>query len=255
MRHWREKTGIKRLFVSKKDGKAIHPIRRSYIYSAHSDDDAWLSSLSYSDYLSGQKDQKETEANGRMDKGAFEFYGFGYVKKNGEIAVTEVGNKIVHGTFDSEDYLKQLLKLRLPNPAYEAARIKKGKFVFPLQLVLAAFSQYESLNRSELALLFGCDDTLEIPAALQAVGEFKERYAALPNKNDTKAVKQVFADVFTAAYGSMPNRADSYYDYAEAFSRTLVYTGLFRLSGRSIAAKLRIAEHSKLKVAMLPGEI
>ena len=245
--NWNKKSS----FVSKNKGKPIHPVRRSYIYSAHGDEDVWLSSISYKDYLSGQKDTRETEANGRMDKGAFEFFGFGYVKGNGEIAVTEVGNKIVHGTFDDEDYLKQLLKLRLPNYTYETGKMKNKKFVFPFQLVLKAFEIYESLNRSELALLFGCDDESEIPTALKAIGQFKKMYHSMENKSDTALVKQTFEQVFIENYGSMPNQADSYYDYAEAFSRTLVYTGLFSLSGRSIASKLRVARHSEMKVKLL----
>lgn len=148
--NWNKKSSA----VSRKDGKAVHPIRRTYIYSAHSDEDTWLSSISLKDYLSGKKDEKETEANGRMDKGAYEFFGFGYVKADGTIAVTEVGNKIVQGIFDDEDYLKQLLKLRLPNFAYNESKIKNKKFIFPMQLVLEAFSAYESLNRSELAIFF-----------------------------------------------------------------------------------------------------
>lgn len=245
--NWNKESGA----VSRKDGKPVHPVRRSYIYSAHSDEDSWLSSISYKDYLSGQKDSKETEANGRMDKGAFEFFGFGYVKENGEIAVSEVGNKIVHGTFDAEDYLKQLLKLRVPNYTYESSRMEFGKFVFPFQLIIEAFSRFESLNRSELALLFGCDDTKDIETAMAAIADFKEKYAKISNKNDTSVVKEVFKQVFISAYGSMPNQANSYYDYAEALSRTLVYTGLFALSGRSIASKVRVAEHSRTKVKML----
>lgn len=245
--NWNKKSS----FVSKNKGKPVHPVRRSYIYSAHGDEDTWLSSISYKDYLSGQKDTKETEANGRMDKGAFEFFGFGYVKDNGEIAVSEVGNKIVHGTFDDEDYLKQLLKLRLPNYTYETGKIKNEKFIFPFQLVLKAFESYESLNRTELALLFGCDDESEIPVALRAIGQFKEMYQSMEKKNDTVFIKQTFEKVFIENYGSMPNQADSYYDYAEAFSRTLVYTGLFSLSGRSIASKLRVAKYSEMKVKLL----
>lgn len=241
----------KALAVSKKDAAAIHPVRRSYIYAAHSDEDAWLSSLSYRDYLSGQKDKKETEANGRMDKGAYEFFGFGYVKEGGTIAVTEVGNKIVQGTFDAEDYLKQLLKIRLPNHVYNKSRIKEGKFLFPMQIVLRAFETYESLNRSELALMFGCNDTEEIPKTIEAIGIWKERYDKLENKNDTAKVKELFCEIFEDTYGGMENKADSYYDYAEALSRTLLYTGLFSASGRSLATKIRVARHSRSKVEML----
>lgn len=241
----------KSLRVSNIDQKPIHPARRSYIYSAHGEEDAWLSSLSYRDYLQGQKDRKETESNGRNDKTTFEFYGFGYVKGGGEISVSEVGQKIVHGTFDSEDYLKQLLKLRVPNYIYKRKEMKQGKFLFPFKLILRAFEQFESLNRSELALMFGCEDDGQIPAALEAIARFKERYQKLEKKNDTAQVKEIFREVFTQAYGEDDNQPDSYYDYAEALSRTLVYTGLFSLSGRSIASKVRVAESARLKVRML----
>lgn len=245
--NWDKKSSV----VSKKDGKAVHPIRREYIYSAHSDEDTWLSSISLKEYLSGQKDEKETEANGRMDKGAYEFFGFGYVKKDGVIDITEIGSKIVQGTFDDEDYLKQLLKLRLPNYVYNEYKIKDGKFVFPMQVVLKAFGVYESLNRSELAFVFGCDDTEDIPKTIEAIGLFKNEYAELSNKNDTAKVKKLFCNIYREKYGIIENKADSYYDYAEALSRTLIYTGLFSSTGRSIATKIRIAEHSKLKVKML----
>ncbi len=237
--------------VSRKDGKAVHPVRRQYIYSAHRDEDTWLSSISWSDYLSGRKDKKETEANGRMDKGAYEFFGFGYVNKKGAIEVTEVGNKIVQGIFDDEDYLKQLLKLRLPNFVYKESKIKNKRFIFPMQVILQAFVQYESLNRSELALIFGCEDTEDIPDTLTAIGLFKEEYKKLKNKNDTTKVKKLFSEIYQNTYGKMQNRPDSYYEYAEALSRTLIYTGLFISSGRSIATKIRVAEHSKAKVKLL----
>ena len=61
-------------------------------------------------------DQKETESNGRNDKTTFEFFGFGYVEKEGTIKITEVGRRIVQGSFDQDNYIKQLLKLHFPNP-------------------------------------------------------------------------------------------------------------------------------------------
>lgn len=237
--------------ISRKDGKPIHPVRRSYIYAAHAEEDLWLSGISYEDYLKGQKDQKETESNGRNDKTTFEFFGFGYVNKKGNICVTEAGSKIVNGTFDQEDYLKQLLKLRVPNYTYENNKIKNGKFVFPFELILRAFERFDSLNRSELALLFGCVDREQIPTALEAIADFKQQYALLEKKNSSAAVFQIFETVFVRHYGSQPNKTGSYYDYAEALSRTLIYTGLFSASGRSIATKIRVAEHSRRKVKLL----
>lgn len=245
--NWEEKSPE----ISKKNNQSVHPVRRTYIYAAHAEEDSWLSRISYEDYLHGQKDQKETESNGRNDKTTFEFFGFGYVDKRGIIRVTEAGRKIVSGTFDQEDYLKQLLKMRVPNYTYEPAKMKNGKFVFPFQLILQAYEQFESLNRSELALLFGCADTAQIPVAMEAIADFKKQYAGLENRNNTVAVRTIFETVFVKHYGNQPNKTASYYDYAEALSRTLVYTGLFSASGRSNATKIRVAEHSRMKVQLL----
>lgn len=238
--------------LSKKDNKPIHPVRRSYIYSAHGDEDTWLSSISFPAYQSGEKDIKETESNGRNDKTTFEFFGFGYVDQKGIIKVTPAGEKIVRETFDQEDYLKQLLKLHLPNQVTKTKESKiEGCYVFPFQLVLEAFEEFESLNRSEIALLFGCVRYEDRDKMIAAIRQFKEAYAKLPNKNDTKEVKRCFQEAYETHYEPLPNAMATFYDYAEAFTRSLLYTGLFETSGRSFATKLRVSEHSKLKIEML----
>ena len=57
--------------------------------------------------------------------------------------------------------------------------------------------------------------------------------------------------MYAETYDKIENAVDSYYEYAEAFFRSLLYTGLFTVSGRSIATKIRRAEHSLTKVTML----
>lgn len=237
--------------VSAFNQKKIYPVRRSYIYHAHGEEDNWLSTISYEDYLSGSYDRKETESNGRNDKSTYEFLGFGYVSKKGIIHVTECGHQIIQNQFDQEQYLKQLLKLHLPNPIQKIKSPCKHPDIFPMQLVLSAFTKFESLNRSELALLFGCDEPAQIPRMLAAIEDFKNQYALLTNKLDTKKIKQLFSSIYETYYGKLQNKVDSFYDYAEALSRSLVYTGLFRLSGRSLATKVRIATHAKKKVELL----
>lgn len=231
--------------------KPVSPVRRNYIYYAHGEEDNWLSGISYSDYLSGSKDQKETESNGRNDKSTFEFFGFGYVSKDGNIHVTPVGRQIMQGTFDQEHYLKQLLKLHLPNQVQKLKNKGNDIGIFPMKLVLSAFETFESLNRSELALLFGCVKNADIPVMLSAVRNFKLQYEALDNKLDTKKIKRLFQSVYEKYYGTLENQVNSYYDYAEALSRSLAYTGLFEISGRSLASKVRIAKHAKKKVELL----
>lgn len=231
--------------------KKIYPIRRSYIYYAHGEEDNWLSGISFDEYLSGHKDQKETESNGRNDKTTFEFFGFGYVDNNGTIHTTENGRKIMQGLYDQERYLKQLLKLHLPNPIQKVKSRHATPGIFPMQLILQVFSKYESLNRCELALLFGCDHQEQLTDLLLAIGSFKEKYATLPNKLNTKQVKELFLQVYEKYFGKPENKVNSYLDYAEAFSRSLAYTGLFSLSGRSLATKVRVASHAKKKLELL----
>lgn len=231
--------------------KKVYPNRRSYIYYAHGEEDSWLSSISYEDYLSGRQDQKETESNGRNDKSTFEFFGFAYTDKEGIIHVTQTGHKIIKHHFDQEDFLKQMLKLRLPNPIQKISAKDYTPSVYPMELVLRAFQQFDSLNRSELVLLFGCDHPDKIPDMLQAIAAFKESYGNLSNKQNAKQVKELVTQIYQDYYGTLENKLNSYYDYAEAFSRSLLYTGLFYCSGRSIATKLRVAEHAKKKVELL----
>ena len=231
--------------------KNIYPIRRSYIFSAHAEDDSWLSTISYEEYLSGKMDQKETESNGRNDKTTFEFFGFGYVEKEGTIKITEVGRRIVQGSFDQDNYIKQLLKLHFPNPVQKIKSNITNPRVFPMEIVIKAFQHFESLNRSELALLFGCDCKEKEAAMISAIGAFKTSYSELQNKQDTKKIRALFTTIYESYYGPMENKVESYYDYAEAFSRSLIYTGLFSTSGRSIATKLRVAKHAQKKFELL----
>ena len=237
--------------VSAFNQKKIYPTRRSYIYYAHGEDDNWLSNISYDTYLSGTEDQKETESNGRNDKSTYEFFGFGYVDKDGTICVTPCGRSIMQNRFDQEQYLIQLLKLHLPNPIQKIKSNCKSPSVFPLQLVLLAFSHYDYLSRGELALLFGCDHPSLQGTMLEAIQAFREGYEQLPNKLDLKANRELFSRIYETYYGKMENKAESYYDYAEAFSRSLAYTGLFSLSGRSIFTKVRVQPHARKKVSLL----
>lgn len=233
------------------DGKKIHPVRREYIYAAHSSEDVNIGGLSLKKYISGQCDTKETESNGRNDKFTFEFFGFGYVNENGIIRVNPVGKRIMSNTFDGDDYLKQLLKLQFPNPFSQGNDFKNDDYVYPMQLVLKCFEEFESLNRSEIVLLFGCNNFLKIDSLIDGIRNFKNKYDNLDNKKDTSKVKLLCEEIYIETYGSLDNEIDTYYDYAEAFCRCLNYTGLFKLSGKSLATKVRIAEHSKIKYKLL----
>lgn len=120
-----------------------------------------------------------------------------------------------------------------------------------MQLILKAFERFESLNRSELVLLFGCNSIKKTNNVLEGIARFKKEYELLNNKNDTSKVKKLCEKIFFETYGCLDNKIGSYYDYAEALCRCLNYTGLFKTSGRSIATKLRVAEYSKIKFDLL----
>ncbi|MBQ3352713.1 AlwI family type II restriction endonuclease [Candidatus Saccharibacteria bacterium] len=235
-----------------KVSKKIHPIRREYIYNAHRDEDPFLGGLTLSQYISGEFDgKKDKESNGRNDKTTYEFFGFAYVDENGIIHVSDVGKLIINGTFDDEDFLKQLLKLYFPNQISSKSGMGCFNGIFPMELLLKAIERYKYLNRSEVALLFGCSDSSKMDDMLKAIGKFRNGYERLKNKNNEKAVKDLCAKVFVEAYGNTSVKIGSYYDYAEAFCRSLSYTGLFKLSGRSIATKVICASYSIAKIEML----
>ena len=177
--------------VSCFNGAKIHPVRREYIYAAHAEEDNHIRNLSLFKYKSGQYDVKETESNGRNDKTTFEFFGFGYVDDNGIIQVTKVGKRILENHFDGEDYLKQLLKLQFPNVISSGSNFNKDEYIFPMELILKAFEKFESLNRSELVLLFGCNSMKQSSTVFDGINEFKEKYKNLLNKNNISDVKQL----------------------------------------------------------------
>lgn len=233
---------------SKYDGKKVHPVRRLYTYNAHSDENNSMSELGLEAYLSGLFDKNEAEGDARNDKSTFEFYGFGYVDTKNIIRVTEIGKLILEKTFDNEDFLKQLLKISFPNFSYKRNDMGKWK-ISPMKLFVTALQKFDSLNRSEMVLLFGCTDETQIKKTLSAIGEFKDQYNQLSNKQ--KGVKDLCKKIFEKTYGKLENKIESYYDYADAFSRALLFTGLFSSHGPGLAAKLRVAEHAKTKFKML----
>ncbi len=237
--------------VSRFAGKKIHPVRRQYTYGAHGEEDQYIKDLTYREYLSGKKDRNETEGNARNDEATFHFFGFGYIADDGRVKVTKTGQRIVDGLFDSEDFLKQLLKLELPNISTINRAYHEGKHVFPMELVLKAIERFEYLNRSEIVILFGCERIEDLDKTLDGIEYFRSRYLSLPNKNDTAKVKNLTEEAYKRAHGHVENAIPSYYDYAEAFCRCLIYTGLFKASGRSYATKIRVPDYEKLNFRMI----
>ena len=246
-KNWEEKT--EQLDVR---GKAIHPVRREYVYNAHKDEDENLAQMSYEDYVSGMFDITETESNARNDKATFEFFGFGYVDNDGLIQSTEVGKLIENDRFDSEDFLKQLLKMHFPSKATEIGRnIPKEKFVFPFEIILKILERFQYVNRYEMGFIFGCNGIEEIDKLYTAIEKFREQYNELPNKMDRTKCENIFKEIYKKTYDIEPNVNTLCVDYGDAINRSLLYTGLFDVSGRGNYTKVRVAEHAKKKVELL----
>ncbi len=246
-KNWEEKT--EQLDIR---GKAIHPVRREYVYNAHKDEDENLAQMSYEDYVSGMFDITETESNARNDKATFEFFGFGYVDNDGLIQSTEVGKLIENDRFDSEDFLKQLLKMHFPSKATEIGRnIPKEKFVFPFEIILKILERFQYVNRYEMGFIFGCNGIEEIDKLYNAIEKFREQYNELPNKMDRTKCENIFKEIYKDTYDIEPNVNTLCVDYGDAVNRSLLYTGLFDLSGRGNYTKVRVAEHAKKKVELL----
>ncbi len=245
--NWEEKSSS----VSAWQSKPIHPARRKYIYNAHSVDEEKIGQLSFNDYLSGKFDDNDTESTGRQDKHAFELFGFGFVDNNGCINVTEVGKRIVEKKFDDEDCLKQLLKIYFPNNVQSLKHCEQDDYVFPMQVFCLALERFGYLNLSEISLLFGCNNINKIENVYAGIENFRTKYNLLENKKDDVKVLELFKESFILAYGQLNIKPDSFYEYTDAFCRSLIYTGLFKSSGVGKAKKIRVYDFAKTKLNLI----
>ncbi len=247
-RDWNETLDILDIYNRK-----IHPLRREFVYTAHKDDDEYFSSISFDDYISGLFDDKaDKESNARNDLATFKFFGFGYIDDDGYVKSTNVGKLIENDRFDSETFLKQLLKLHFPCASSDYGKdIPKGKTVFPLQILLKLLKDFEYINRYELGFIFACCDISEYDILKNAIIDFRTEYNNLDNKKNKIECEKIFSNIFKKYYNIEPNINTLCTDYGDAFQRALLYTNLFNVTGRGNYSKIRIAEHSKKKVELL----
>ena len=239
--------------VSSFNNKPIHPIRREYIYKSHWEE---LEEKydSYEDYLSGKNDVNETESTGRNDKTTYEFYGLGYVDRNGIINVTKTGELVKNNKMDENLLIKILLKMQFPSPAIKR-KSKNNIYVFPMELILNTFKHFDTLNKYEIGYLFMCNHIDKLNIAIDSINEFRKRYEKLDNKLNTQKVTDIFIDIMNKNFPEIKNKPETYYkDYSDALFRTLEYTGLFSQRGRGYYAKLFVPEHAKLKVELLQNK-
>lgn len=245
-RDWNEKDENR---LSAKTGKPVSTTRREYIYDAHGED----FDISFDDFMSGKYDSVDVESAARNDKISFEFFGFGYVDSDNIVRVTDVGRVIVEGRMNDEYLLKQLLKLQFSSPIIKK-KFKNGGHVFPMEVLLKSFEKFDYLSHLEVALLFGCINIEELNKTLKAIEKFRIRYSNIENKLKTKEVIDLYTEILNDTYPEIDNKPVTYLDYADAFIRSITYTGLFLTRGRGIHTKLYIPEHSKTKVRLLQSK-
>lgn len=233
----------------------IHPIRRKYYFNAQAEEeDSPIYGLTYDEYLSGLKDGKaDSESNARNDLATYKFYGFGYIDNKGLIKVTKAGKIISEGKFDSELFLKQLLKMSFPSVCTGYGRdIKKGNKVFPLELIIKLLFDFEYLNGYELAYIFLCNDISQYELLFNSIKGFRHDYNSLDNKMKSSECEEIFNKYAKKyfEYVNQPNKGDPL-SYIDSIMRALDFTRLFDISGRGLYKKVRIAEHSKKKVELI----
>lgn len=239
---WDLKTGN---FCAKQ--KPIHFNRRKYNFIAHGED----IDINFDDYLCGIYDKSEVESAARNDKVSFEFFGFGYVDEKNLVKCTKIGYDITSNRMSSELLLKQLLKIQFPSPATKLEK-NNSTYLFPLELILHIFNNFDELNKFEVGLLFGCMSLDKIDNTIKAIKEFRSEYNKLPNKLLTSDVLNIYTTIFKKYYPSIKNSPSTYYkDYGDALIRALQYTGLFAQRGRGDYSKLYIPKHSLTKIDML----
>ena len=238
-----------------RNGNAIHPIRRKYYYNAQIDeDDSPIKDLTYEEYLSGCRDgNADSESNARNDLATYKFLGLGWIDKAGKIRITQAGRMISENKFDSEMFLKQLLKMSFPSVSTGYGNdIPDGKRVFPMQIIIKLLSDLTYINRYEMAFSYFCYDISEYPLLLDTIKRFRQDYEKLDNKNDNAKCKSLFMKYAVDVYNfSKEGNPTTLFTIGDAIERALQYTMLFDVSGRGNNTKTRIAEHSKKKVELL----
>ncbi len=238
-----------------KKGYPIHPIRRKYYYNAQMDeDDSPVKNLTYEEYLSGKKDGKaDSESNARNDLATYKFLGLGWIDKEGRIRITQAGRKILEDKFDSEMFLKQLLKMSFPSVSTGYGKdISKDRRVFPMQIIIKLLFDLKYINRYEMAFSYFCYDISEYQLLLNTIKKFRKDYENLDNKNNSSECKELFMKYAVSVYKfSKKGNPKTLFTIGDAIERALQYTMLFDVSGRGNNTKTRIAQHSKKKVELL----
>jgi len=160
--------------------------------------------------------------------------------------LTEMGEKVVRGTFSSDDLIRQLLKMFIVSNDNEG--------VFPFKTFLTLINKYEYLSRNEMSFIFGVLEEKDTCKAEKAVEDFRNKYDQLSDKNKDSDIKFILKETWNKYFPLIKNhKLDKTIriDYTDAFTRYLIFTDLFISEGRGSAAKIRINPVNSKKVKML----
>ncbi|MCK8606982.1 AlwI family type II restriction endonuclease [Apilactobacillus ozensis] len=248
---WNKTSEVKSVY-----GKSMHPTRRKFLYniSLNNDDDDYstnkIRELGLDRWLSGQNDwTKEPESNARQRWTTFEQFGFSYLK-NGIVKITPTGKMVIDGNFDGDQLIKQMLKMYTP--------LEKDKGVYIFQEFIRIIYKFKYLNRWELAFLFCISKYDDLKNIDDAIHVFRNFYLNLENKRKIKLINDKWMNIAKKYFEinwsktQLKDKGKSYWnDYTDAFSRSLIYSGLFIDSGRGQATKIRIKDIELKKFLML----
>lgn len=233
--------------------KPIHPVRRQYIYTKKYDE--LVDKFTYHEFLSGQFDLTEVESDARNDKKTYEFFGLGYVDKNGIIKNTKSGNLLKNGYFTEDHLLKILCKMEFNSSTSNCGLYKTSDGlgatnVFPFEIILKAMKRFETLSQFELGFLFNVSKMDEVDHYFNEIVKFRTEVKKIIIENgavkSSGIVSRLCDEMLKTASPNLSNKPETYYvDYSDALMRTLQYTGIFRLSGRGVNRSIKVAEYAK----------
>ena len=161
--------------------------------------------------------------------------------------LTDMGEKIVRNTFDSDDLIRQLLKMYIVSNDNQSG-------VFPFKTFLKLIKIYDFLSRNEMSFIFGVLNDKDVDKAINAVGDFRKEYNQLSNKNIDKKVKIILKKTWNKYFPLIKDTTlfkTVREDYTDAFTRYLVFTNLFISEGRGTSTKIKIKEINSEKVNLL----
>ena len=149
-------------------------------------------------YAMGEdKTTKQIEQHGRIWSSAFNEMGFALCYKKGNIRVgdrviiTEAGNALLSDSYLDEDvWLRQLLKLQLPNPLPQKSNSQYPDFsLLPFQATLKIMKECNGVGKDEGFLLNTLRSMEEIPEIIEKIQRFRQGKQTVSERGRSEIAK------------------------------------------------------------------